>query len=77
MPVWTWLAPALAFALLGIASVTGVGPLIAALCAIGLVGAVIAAVHHAEVVAHRVGEPFGTLVLAVAVTVMKSRSYFR
>ena len=30
-----------------------------------------AAVHHAEVVAHRVGEPFGTLVLAIAVTVIE------
>jgi hypothetical protein len=29
-----------------------------------LVGAVLAAVHHAEVVAQRVGEPFGSLVLA-------------
>jgi Ca2+:H+ antiporter len=32
---------------------------------------VIAAVHHAEVIAHRVGEPFGSLVLAVAVTVIE------
>jgi Ca2+:H+ antiporter len=32
---------------------------------------VLAAVHHAEVVAHRVGEPFGSLVLAVAVTVLE------
>lgn len=32
---------------------------------------VVAAVYHAEVVAHRVGEPFGTLVLAVAVTVIE------
>jgi len=71
MPVWTWLAPALSIALLGVASITGVGLLMAALCAIGLVGSVIAAVHHAEVVAHRVGEPFGTLVLAVAVTVIE------
>ena len=39
--------------------------------AIVLVGAVLAAVHHAEVVAHRVGEPFGSLVLAVAVTVIE------
>ena len=31
----------------------------------------LAAVHHAEVVAHRVGEPFGSLVLAVAVTVIE------
>lgn len=41
--------------------------------AIGLVLglAVMAAVHHAEVVAHRVGEPYGSLVLAVAVTVIE------
>ena len=39
--------------------------------AVFLVGAVLAAVHHAEVVAHRVGEPFGSLVLAVAVTVIE------
>jgi len=36
-----------------------------------LVGAVLAAVYHAEVIAHRVGEPFGSLVLAVAVTVIE------
>ncbi|BCL17773.1 calcium:proton antiporter [Micromonospora sagamiensis] len=36
-----------------------------------LAGAVLAAVHHAEVVAHRVGEPFGSLILAVAVTVIE------
>jgi Ca2+:H+ antiporter len=36
-----------------------------------LAGAVLSAVHHAEVVAHRVGEPFGSLVLAVAVTVIE------
>ncbi|MCW2956061.1 MAG: ionic transporter y4hA [Thermoleophilia bacterium] len=36
-----------------------------------LIGAVMTAVHHAEVVAHRVGEPFGSLILAVAVTVIE------
>ncbi|MGF9754994.1 ionic transporter y4hA [Microvirga sp. 0TCS3.31] len=36
-----------------------------------LVGVVLAAVHHAEVVAHRVGEPYGSLVLAVAVTIIE------
>ncbi|GAA0723139.1 hypothetical protein GCM10010199_31450 [Dactylosporangium roseum] len=41
------------------------------LVAVVLVAAVVAAVHHAEVVAHRVGEPFGTLILAVAVTVIE------
>ena len=39
--------------------------------AVFLIGSVLAAVHHAEVVAHRVGEPFGSLVLAVAVTVIE------
>ncbi|MEU7169155.1 ionic transporter y4hA [Streptomyces morookaense] len=37
----------------------------------GLAGAVLSAVHHAEVIAHRVGEPFGSLVLALAVTVIE------
>ena len=37
-----------------------------------MLGTVIAAVHHAEVIAHRVGEPFGTLVLALAVTVIEA-----
>ncbi|GAA1934719.1 ionic transporter y4hA [Nocardioides hwasunensis] len=41
------------------------------LLAVLLVGAVLAAVHHAEVVAHRVGEPYGSLVLAVAVTIIE------
>jgi Ca2+:H+ antiporter len=42
-----------------------------AVLAVVLAGAVLAAVHHAEVVALRVGEPFGSLVLAVAVTVIE------
>jgi Ca2+:H+ antiporter len=50
----------------------GVATMLAVLCGAGLVGAVIAAVHHAEVVAHRVGEPFGTLVFALAVTVIEA-----
>lgn len=36
-----------------------------------LIGSVVTAVHHAEVVAHRVGEPFGALILAIAVTVIE------
>lgn len=36
-----------------------------------LIGAVLLAVHHAEVIAHKVGEPFGTLVLALSVTVIE------
>ena len=53
-----------AVAALVAALVAGVGMLLAILCGVALMGTVIAAVHHAEVVAHRVGEPFGTLVLA-------------
>lgn len=41
------------------------------LVAAGLMACVTAAVHHAEVVAERVGEPFGTLLLAIAVTVIE------
>jgi Ca2+:H+ antiporter len=62
----------LALASLVAALVAGVGTWLAVLCGIVLMGTVIAAVHHAEVVAHRVGEPFGTLVLAVAVTVIET-----
>lgn len=36
-----------------------------------LIAAVMVAVFHAEVVAHRVGEPMGTLVLALAVTIIE------
>ncbi|MEU6933694.1 calcium:proton antiporter [Streptomyces sp. NPDC046385] len=42
-----------------------------ALIVLCLFAAVLSAVHHAEVIAHRVGEPYGSLVLAVAVTVIE------
>jgi Ca2+:H+ antiporter len=73
MPRWTWIVPLVAAGLLATAATraAAAGTALVAACAAGLVGAVIAAVHHAEVVAHRVGEPFGTLVLAVAVTVIE------
>ena len=41
------------------------------LMGVALIGAVIAAVHHAEVVAHKTGEPYGTLVLALCITVIE------
>lgn len=47
------------------------GGLVLGVVGLFLAGSVPAAVHHAEVVAHRVGEPFGSLVLAVAVTVIE------
>ncbi|ROP61340.1 calcium:proton antiporter [Curtobacterium sp. PhB115] len=49
----------------------GLGTAVVAIVAVVLAATVLAAVHHAEVVAHRVGEPFGSLVLAVAVTIIE------
>jgi Ca2+:H+ antiporter len=49
----------------------GLGPL-ALLMAAVLIGNVLAAVHHAEIIAIRLGEPFGTLLLALAVTVIEA-----
>jgi Ca2+:H+ antiporter len=69
-PRWTWIVPAAAVAVLALAVVLP-HPAVRALAAGVLMLAVFAAVHHAEVIAHRVGEPFGTLVLAVAVTVIE------
>lgn len=42
-----------------------------ALMAITLIWAVLSAVHHAEVIAHKTGEPYGTLVLSISVTVIE------
>ena len=71
-PWWTWTWPALAWVILLMASVLGSGGFVAATAGVALLGTVFAAVYHAEVVAHRVGEPFGTLVLALAVTVIET-----
>jgi Ca2+:H+ antiporter len=71
MPWWTWAWPALACALLVAAAFIEVRGALAAGAALVLGATVFAAVYHAEVVAHYVGEPFGTLVLAVAVTVIE------
>lgn len=58
------------FAWLLIASAVGM-TLPAGLLAVALIATVLAAVHHAELVAHRVGEPFGTFLLAIAVTIIE------
>jgi Ca2+:H+ antiporter len=71
-PWWTWTWPALAWAILLIATFISSGDLVTALAGIVLIATVFSAVHHAEVIAHRVGEPFGTLVLALAVTVIET-----
>ncbi|MEQ1653328.1 MAG: ionic transporter y4hA [Hyphomicrobium sp.] len=71
LPWWSWAWPLLGIAVLAFAIVLGVNGAIAALAGLALITTVFAAVYHAEVVAHRIGEPYGTLVLAVAVTVIE------
>jgi Ca2+:H+ antiporter len=70
-PWWAWTWPALAWVILSMTPFAGAGGLVAAAAGAVLIATVFAAVYHAEVVAHRTGEPFGTLVLAVAVTVIE------
>jgi len=71
MSVWHKAIPILALALLVATLALPAGPLLTAASSLMLLAAVIAAVHHAEVVAHRVGEPYGTLVLALAITAIE------
>lgn len=71
---WSTIAPVLAwliFAGTQISFGSNVDNAYLLIVAAGLIGAVLAAVHHAEVVAHKLGEPFGTLLLAVAITIIE------
>ncbi|MFI5827905.1 calcium:proton antiporter [Streptomyces sp. NPDC051578] len=68
---WTVVVPVVALAALLLSWGRDLPGFAVALVSLCLAGAVLAAVHHAEVVAHRVGEPFGSLVLAVAVTIIE------
>ena len=70
IPAYSWLLP---LAALAVALILGKGGgwTGAAVLAVLLIGSVMAAVHHAEVVAVWLGEPFGTLVLTLAVTIIE------
>ncbi len=78
MPRSAWVYPALAVLLFVCTLIPGVGfthsPAGFAFAAVLLVilfGTVFAAVHHAEVIAHKIGEPYGTLLLTLAVTIIE------
>ncbi|WFU75533.1 ionic transporter y4hA [Bradyrhizobium sp. CB2312] len=71
-PSWTWIWPAAGPAVILTKQFVSGGGFVAGAAAITLMGAVFAAVYHAEVIAHRIGEPFGTLVLALAVTTIET-----
>src|SRR5919112_3059490 len=68
---WSVVVPILALLVLGVALRKHDHWSILTVVGVALIGAVVGAVHHAEVVAHKVGEPFGSLILAVAVTVIE------
>lgn len=71
-PLWTWIWLLLALVVLGIYATFSPGVPFAALAAFALIGTVFVAVYHAEILALRIGEPFGTLVLALAVTIIET-----
>jgi Ca2+:H+ antiporter len=71
LPSWFVVVPFLAVLTLALSLIVPLGLTVGLLLGAMLILAVLSAIHHAEVVAHRVGEPFGTLVLAVAVTVIE------
>src|ERR1700726_209661 len=78
MPRSAWMFPALAVLLFAAVAAAGYeftpspgGLGFAAVLLVILFGTVFAAVHHAEVIAHQIGEPFGTLLLTLAVTIIE------
>jgi Ca2+:H+ antiporter len=78
MPRSAWIFPALAVLLFGGVTASGfaftpsaAGLVFAAVLLVILFGTVFAAVHHAEVIAARIGEPYGTLLLTLAVTIIE------
>jgi Ca2+:H+ antiporter len=78
MPKSAWIFPALSIVLFAAATAmhydftpSPFGLVFAAVLLVILFGTVFAAVHHAEVIAHRIGEPFGTLLLTLSVTIIE------
>src|SRR4249920_3620634 len=72
LPAWSVAVPVAAGAMLAVTWGSSLGWLLLSCSVVALIAAVLVAVHHAEVIALRVGEPFGTLVLALAVTVIET-----
>jgi Ca2+:H+ antiporter len=70
-PAWSLAMPVAACAVLAAVWGRPLSWILLLFVAAALIAAVLVAVHHAEVIALRVGEPFGTLVLALAVTVIE------
>lgn len=71
LPYWTILIPLCAGLVLLCKNVIPDSTSTDIFLSVLLIASVLAAVHHAEVIAHKVGEPFGTLILALAITVIE------
>lgn len=70
-PWWSWCIPLLGSLMIAAHAIIGFHGFALIFLVLALGSTVFSAVHYAEVVAHKVGEPFGTLVLAVAVTIIE------
>ena len=70
-PLWSFAVPVAACLVLGAVWGRPLDWILLLLVATALIAAVLVAVHHAEVIALRVGEPFGTLVFALAITIIE------
>ena len=70
LPIWTMLIPVLGIVVYLLTNLD-LGVFIKVVLAFMLIGSVLASVHHAEVIAHKVGEPFGTIILAIAITTIE------
>jgi Ca2+:H+ antiporter len=78
LPRSSWVFPALAVGFVAASAAFGLsftpslaGMAFAAVLLIILFGTVFAAVHHAEVIAHKMGEPYGTLLLTLSVIIIE------
>jgi Ca2+:H+ antiporter len=69
--LWPWWIPIAAILCVMASAALPLNTWLLGACGVALVGAVIASVHHAEVVAQRIGEPLGTLLLSLCVTVIE------
>jgi Ca2+:H+ antiporter len=71
IPRSSWLVPLLAWLILALHFIVGANVAVDLIASVVLIATVFSAVYHAELIAHWLGEPLGTLVLAVAVTVIE------
>ena len=71
LPAMTVVVPVVACGLLLSGSGDGDSVVFLSIVTLTLIATVLVAVFHAEIIAHRIGEPLGTLVLALAVTVIE------